>query len=45
MDDDEFLGEVAKNNKLRLILQKKMECVSKLSDQGLNELIKLETPK
>lgn len=44
MDDDGFLGEVAKYNKLRLILQEKQECISKLGDQGLNELIKLEAP-
>ncbi len=28
MDDDEFLGEVAEDNKLRLILQEKQECIS-----------------
>jgi hypothetical protein len=32
MDDDGFLGEVAKYNKLRLILQEKQECISKLGD-------------
>jgi len=45
MDDGEFLGEVVEDNKLRFILQKEQECISKLSDLGLNELIKLEAPR